>query len=108
MTDQPFDVRMKAIEDRLDAHEKRSQEILNRIMFQQERFDQVINMHSNMIESMDTTVELFMSKEICLREWFMKQVDENRKFTSSIVVKLVGVFTALALGIIGIIKFVPG
>lgn len=100
--------RLKALEERLDASEKRSQEILNKIVFQQEKFDQVLNMHSNMIESIDTTVGLFIDKEVYLRDWFMKQVDENRKFTSSIVVKLVGVFSALAVSIIGILKFIPG
>lgn len=103
-----IDERMDNIETRMDANEKRSQEIFNRILFQQERMDQVLNLHSNMIESMDTTVELFSQKEICLREWFMRQVEESRKFSSSIIIKLVTVYTALVLGMFSLIKLFPG
>lgn len=100
--------RLCSLERRFETHERKSQEMLNRVLMQQERIDQVINVHSTMMENIDTAVETFLKNDIPLREWFMKQIDENRKFASGIIVKLVAIFSALSLAIIGMIKLIPG
>jgi len=107
MTDEHnIEERLTILEKNFNEYERKSQEILNRILLQQERIDQIIDVHSMMMENIDNVVETFLNKDVPLREWFMKQIDENRKFASGIIIKLVTIFSSLSVVIIGMLKLV--
>ncbi len=107
MTDEHnIEERLTILEKNFNEYERKSQEILNRILLQQERIDQIIDVHSMMMENIDNVVETFLNKDVPLREWFMKQIDENRKFASGIIIKLVAIFSSLSVVIIGMLKLV--
>jgi len=107
MTDEHnIEERLTILEKNFNEYERKSQEMLNRILLQQEKIDQIIDVHSMMMENIDNVVETFLNKDIPLREWFMKQIDENRKFASGIIIKLVTIFSSLSVVIIGMLKLV--